>query len=217
MRPRSMSVGLGLCLVLLTAAPAAAQMWFFPDYSLPSPGDTPATWIAGTYGRGLNDASGKVDAFGVAVGRTMERASFMDSFGYANEDEEEYTAGGAISVDLTTGDGPRLSIQGGMGWVDLDVSGETVTFLRFPIGLALKGSIRSESTSVTPWVMPRINITRASGGGESETETDFGASGGVSITSESGLGAHAALDALFGEGDTLWQLGVGLHYQLGQR
>ena len=216
MKPRTISVGLGLCLaLLLTVAPAAAQMWFFPDFSLPSPGDTPATWVAGTWGRGLNDDSGKLDAFGAAVGRTTERASFMGAFGYINDVEEEYTAGGAVSIELMTRDALRFSIQGGIGWMDFDVLGETVTALRFPIGVALKGNVGSGSTSVTPWVMPRINISRLSGLGDSETETDFGASGGVSVTSASGFGFHAALDALFAN-ETLWQLGVGLHYRLGQ-
>ena len=50
-----------LGLVLLGAAPAYGQLWLFPDYAVPSGGDTPTTWIAGSYARGLNDASGETD------------------------------------------------------------------------------------------------------------------------------------------------------------
>ena len=74
----------------------------------------------------------------------------------------------------------------------------------------------SEGTSVTPWIMPRLNVMIATGGGDSETETDFGASGGLAITTSGGFGFHSALDALFVEDDTVFMLGLGIHYVLGR-
>jgi len=217
MRKTLGSLMLGLASAVLIAPSLAAQTWYFPDFALPSSTGEPSTWIAGTYGRGLNDASGEVDAFGAAIGRTAERVTVMGAFGYIAEDEEEYTAGASLSVDLNSGDGPRLSAQVGVGWIDFDFMDETVTFWRFPIGLALKGNMGSETTTVMPWVMPRVNIAHFTGAGDSETETDFGASGGVSITMENGFGFHGALDALFAEGDTIFQLGLGIHFVLGPR
>lgn len=216
MRKGIETIALSLIMVLLGAPPLAAQLWFFPDFATPSSTGDPATWLAASYGRGLNDASGKADVFVASIGRTAGRASFMGGFGYISEDDGEYTAGASLGVDLNTGDGPRFSAQVGVGWLDLDFLGETVTFWRIPIGLAVKGNMGSESTAVTPWVMPRWNVVVATGGGESETETDFGASGGVSITTAEGFGFHAAVDAYFAESDTLWELGLGFHYVLGR-
>jgi hypothetical protein len=210
------SLVLGLAMALFMAQPLAAQAWFFPDFALPSSSGEPSTWLAATYGRGINDASGKADAFGFSIGKTDERVSFMGSFGYVSEDDEEYTAGASLSVDLNTGEGPRFAAQIGVGWIDFDFFDEKITFWRIPIGLAVKGSLGSGTTAVTPWVMPRVNIAYATGAGDSETETDFGASGGLSITTANGLGFHTALDALFVEDDRVFQLGLGVHYVLGR-
>ena len=75
----------------------------------------------------------------------------------------------------------------------------------------LSRRIEGESASVTPWVMPRLNIARISGGGSSDTEADFGASAGVGVTMTNGFGLHAALDFL-ASNRTVWFVGVGAHY-----
>jgi hypothetical protein len=207
---------LSLAFTLASGPAAAAQAWFFPDFALPSAGDQPATWIAATYGRGLNELSGENNAIGASIGRTSDRVSFSGGLGYITDDDGEYTAGGSIGVDLNSGPGPRFSLQAGVGWIDFDFFDDKVTFLRFPVGIALKTRMEGESATVMPWVMPRLNIVRVSGGGESETESDFGASGGVSFSMTQGLGFHVALDGLFSESEAVWLLGIGLHYVLGR-
>jgi len=214
---RYRSALLGLALLPVATSPGSAQLWFFPDYALPSPGSSSGTWIAGAWGRGLNDAAGELNGYGAAVGGSAGRTSFLGAFGYLDEEGGEYTAGGAIAYDLNTGSGTQASIQAGVGWLDLDFFGETVTFWRFPIGLAVKTAIQGESFTMTPWLMPRANVAWASGGGESETETDLGVSGGFWVTTDSGIGFHTAIDALFVDGDTPWLLGLGVHFLLGRR
>ena len=205
-------VGLGLGL----AVPVAGQMWGFPDYALPSANGAPGTFIAGTYGRGLNDASGELDAFGGVIGATRPRASFLGGIGIVTgEGDNELTVGGGVGVDLMQAESVTLSLQGGIGWTSLSLLGEDLTFLRFPNGLALKGRAETTGAAITPWVMPRLNIARLSGLGESETETDFGASGGASITFASGFGIHTALDLLAAE-EAAWTLGLGAHWVFGR-
>lgn len=209
-----------MMLAVFGVTPVAAQLFGFPDYALPSAGDTPATWLAGGYGRGLNDDSGKSDSFAGAIGRTTGRFSYLGAAGFVTGDDDEFTLGGALGVDLIQdADTPvQLTLQGGIGWMNVDVLDGSVTFLRFPVGLALKGDAGNGSTSVTPWIMPRLDILRSSGGGfDSDTETNFGVSGGVSVTGQNGFGAHAALDYLAaGDGVNPVGLGVGVHVILGQ-
>ena len=95
-----------------------------------------------------------------------------------------------------------------MGWIKLG----NVSFYRFPVGLAIKGTVESGSSTLTPWVMPKLVVTRGFG----DTETDFGASGGLSTTGGGGFGMHAVLDAFFPDGDVALTFGVGLHYLTGQ-
>ena len=213
MKRRSTTIFLGLLFVLVTAAPVEAQLWFFPDFALPSAGDTPSNWVSGTWGRGLNEASGEADAFGASLGRATGRFSFMGAFGYATEDSEgEFTLGGAAAFSLKSGNGINVAVQGGAGWIDFDEGTSTLKAYRFPIGLSLKEEIQGERSKLTPWLMPRLDISHLTYSEESETETNFGVSGGASWTWESGFGIHTALDALFVEDDSLFKFGLGLHW-----
>ncbi|HSG50031.1 MAG TPA: hypothetical protein VLA43_19560 [Longimicrobiales bacterium] len=205
---------------LVTATPAAGQMWFFPDYAVPSMTGQPTTWVSGSYGRGLNDDSGETDGFAAVIGRTGESASFMGGIGLVTSDgDDEVTLGAAVGVDVMRREAYTLSVQGGFGWMSFEILDETVTTLRFPVGLALKGDLSQENstTRITPWVMPRLNIARISGFGDSDTETDLGLSGGVTFTFENGFGVHTALDYLSASGGDPIYFGIGVHYLLGQR
>ncbi len=205
---RVLLMTLGLAAV---AVPAEAQLWFFPDYATPSAYGMPSTFLAATYGKGMNDASGKLDAYGAAVGRSGlgNRFTIVGALGLIDDPvQSEWTFGGSVGVDLLPSDGStQISVQGGIGYL----SSDPVTFTRFPIGVALKTMIEGPTANVTPWVMPRLNISRVSAGGTSASETDFGVSGGFAVTLPSGLGAHAALD-LLAANSNLWTLGVGVHY-----
>lgn len=209
---------LGACaLGLLFTVPSqsSAQAWFFPDYALPSSNGTPATWLAATYGRGLNDSSGKTNAFGGAIGRTTNRASFIGVIGQGRaEGEGELTLGGGVGVDVYQGTTATLSVQGGIGWLSADVGTESLTSLRFPIGVALKGMWQTPEAQIVPWVMPRLNFVRVSLDGSSENSTDFGASTGVTFNFPNGFGVHTALDLLAADSN-IWYYGIGVHYVLG--
>ncbi len=98
-----------------------------------------------------------------------------------------------MGAEQTNADGPvGLSLQTGIGYTK-DAADETL--LNFPVGVVISGSTEAGSMMVTPWVMPRVQFTRT-GGTASSTETDFGASGGVSLYTEGGWGLGLTLDWL---------------------
>ncbi len=202
---------------LVVATPVAGQVPFLPDYALPSAEGSPSTFVAATYGRGLNDASAKMNAFALTVGRTTDRVAFSGGAGRIESGLNEWALGGSVGVDLIgREDTPvQLTLQGGVGWMSMDVLGETLTTLRFPIGVALKGRPTGSSVRITPWVMPRINIARASIGGISGTSTDFGVSGGLGITAPGGFGIQLAADVL-AVGNNPFMFSVGSHYVIGR-
>lgn len=212
MQQRVVGFALGFCFLLIAAVPASAQLWFFPDYAVPSATSGPSTFVAGTYGLGLNDASGKLDAFGAVVGRSGESASFMGGLGLVTGGgDDEITLGGAVGVDIVRGESVTLAVNGGLGYFGPGDS----SFWRFPIGIAIKGFAQSPEAAIAPWIMPRLNIVRGSVGGFSSTNTDLGASAGVGFTFPSGFGVHTALDVVFSDPDQVWQFGVGGHYTIG--
>jgi hypothetical protein len=208
---RSLLLALGLL-----AAPSlvSAQLFGIPNYASPSAFGTPSTFLAATYGRGLNDASGKLDAYAAAIGRSGlgNRFTVVGGFGMVDAAESEWTFGGSVSADLLQpASATQVSVQGGVGYMGIDALGGTLTTLNFPIGVALKYNIPGPTATVTPWVMPRANIMRMSLGGNSSTETDFGASAGFGLTLPNGFGAHSAIDLLAADQNS-WTVGVGIHY-----
>lgn len=213
---RGLFMALGL---IAAAAPAQAQLTGIVNYALPVGGETPATHIAGEYGRGLNEDSGKMNAFALAVGRSgiggrstvFVGASMLDA-----EPDAEYSFGGAFAVGVTRPAQPtQISVQAGIGYMSIDggIVGD-VTLWSIPIGIALMRAMEQGSGTLDYWVMPRVHLSRASAEGfDSEMETDFGASGGLGFTTASGFGFHAAID-LLAQDPSIWTLGAGVHYMI---
>lgn len=185
---------------LMVATPAMGQLPGFPVLGL-FPGDADgATSVGAGWGRGLNDQSGKLNALGVGAVRAMEQVSFgvFGSFVLGGGETidsipNKFGLAGAVAYHLPLEDLPvSLSVQVGAGWIKDAITDETV--LNFPIGVVVSGSTEAGSLMVRPWVMPRFQITRF--GTPSVTQKDFGASGGVAISSEGGWGLSLALDWL---------------------
>jgi hypothetical protein len=201
---------------LMVATPATGQLVNFPVLALGA-GDG-VTAVAAGWGRGLNDDSGKRNAIGVGVSRSMEMVSFSVAGGYVLEalgasSDGEITFAGAVAYHLPV-EAVDLSLQTGIGYIKF-----AETTLNFPVGVSISGSTEAGSMMVRPWIMPRVQFTRT-GGTASSTDTDFGGSGGVSFFTESGLGFGVAADLLIvddGVGGSNSRLGfsAGVSYRLG--
>jgi hypothetical protein len=216
---RAFFVGRGLILavgLVAAATPAQAQLTGIVNYAVPVGGEMPATHLVGEYGRGLNEDSGKLNAFAVAAGRTgvggrgsiFVGASMLDA-----PIESEYSFGVVGAVGVTQPTAPtQISVQAGVGYSS---PADGVTIWTVPVGVALQGSSAQGSGTFGYWVMPRIHMSRvAIDGFDSEMETNFGASGGAGFTTASGFGFHAALDWLSVDGGSPLGLGAGVHYMI---
>jgi hypothetical protein len=108
-----------------------------------------------------------------------------------------------------------VTLQGGVGYAkpEQGILPEDVTLWRFPVGVGFALTIPNPALAIKPWLAPRADIVRVSPeGGEATTETEFGLSGGLELNLLTGLGIHAAYDAIFAEGGTPGVFGVGAHY-----
>ena len=208
---------------LMVATPAMGQIFNSPVLALPAGDADGATSIGAGWGRGLNDQSGKLNSFGAGVVRAMEMVSFGVFGAYiidaGGADASEATFGGSVAYNVPMDGSVDVGIQGGIGWASFDGTPDNATFLNFPIGVSISGSTEAGNMMVRPWVMPRVNFARVSSGGASNTETDFGASGGVGIFSEGGIGLSLSFDWLLvddGTGSNTSNLlfGAVLVYQL---
>jgi hypothetical protein len=213
---RGVFVPASLALVLgLSGHPANAQVRGIPVYNNGIP-----TGIA-VYGDvGFpNEDAGKGTAFGVS-GRAgfgpFGATAMLAMFNPEGAGDNDLSVGATLNYKVFGGPLIPLSVtlQGGIGYSKPDIGllpGDEDE-LRFPIGLGFALTIPNPMVAIQPWLAPRLDITRVSGGGLSETETDFGLSGGVELNLLGGFGLHAAYDRVFAEGGDPGVFGCGAHY-----
>jgi len=121
--------------------------------------------------------------------------------------------GGSLNYKVLGGPLTPLSItlQGGVE----AANDANVDQLHFPIGLGVALTIPNPALAIRPWLAPRLDITRLSGGMTDQTESNFGLSGGVEFGLLGGLGFGVSYDRVFaGDGfdPSVWS--AGLNYTL---
>ncbi|MGE0160301.1 MAG: hypothetical protein AB7T31_12895 [Gemmatimonadales bacterium] len=204
---------LGVALIA-AATPVQAQLTGIVNYAIPVGGEMPATHLVGEFGRGLNEDSGKMNAFAVAAGRTGiggRGSAFVGASMVDSDPDSEYSFGVVGAVGVTQPAAPtQISVQAGVGYMS---PVEDVTIWTVPVGVALMRAMPQGSGTFDYWVMPRVHMSRvAVSGFDSEMDTNFGASGGLGFTTASGFGFHAAIDWLSVDGGSPLTGGAGVHF-----
>ncbi|HEU5304871.1 MAG TPA: hypothetical protein VFU40_09535 [Gemmatimonadales bacterium] len=205
-------------LAIAAAAPpsAPAQVRGIPVYNS---GVGTGIAVYGDVGFSNADA-GKGTAFAVS-GRAgfgpLGATAILSTFNPDGPGDNELSVGGTLNYKMFGGPLIPLSVtlQGGIGYSKPDVGllpGGDVSELRFPVGLGFALTIPNPALAIKPWIAPRLDIVRVSGGGSSDTDTNFGIGGGVELNLLSGLGVHAAYDRVFADGGDPGVFGIGAHY-----
>ncbi len=184
---------------LLVATPAMGQLTNYPVTVLPAGDADGATSIGAGWGRGLNEDSGKLNAFGVGITRAAEAVSYQFAGVYVNS--SDIALRGTLAYNALA---ENIGIQGGIEWKSPDAG----TQMNFPIGISFSGG----SESVTYSVMPRVQFTRTSASSATTTDTDFGASAGIGFVTEGGVGLALSGDWVSGTSSIL--VGAAVYYQL---
>jgi hypothetical protein len=206
----SLAVGLGA-----EAQPAAAQVRGIPVYNS---GVSSGIAIYGDVGFSNQDA-GKGTAFAVrgqAGFGPLGATAILSTFNPDGPAGSDASVGATLNYKLFGGPLIPLSVtlQGGIGYSKPDVGllpGHD-TELRFPVGLGFALTIPNPALAIRPWIAPRVDIVRTSGGGSSNTETNFGLGGGLELNLLNGFGLHAAYDRVFADGGDPSVFGLGAHY-----
>jgi opacity protein-like surface antigen len=142
--------------------------------------------------------------------------AMVSTFDPEGQGDNDVSLGATLNYRVIGGPLVPLSVtlQGGIGYSkpDLTILPDDETELRFPVGLGFALTIPNPALAIRPWIAPRVDVVKVSGGGVSETETNFGLGGGVEFNMLNGFGLHAAYDRLFLEGGDPSVFGVGAHY-----
>ncbi|MCH7876413.1 MAG: hypothetical protein IH965_14115 [Gemmatimonadetes bacterium] len=199
------------------AAPASAQVFGMPvDFRPVGTGVT----IHGGIGRGVNDSSGKITSAGggVTIGLpSFQIGAAVSRWGLKTGEPKEISFGGhaAFKLPLPPATPVSLSIGAGVGVVSTDITTtESVTSIFVPVGLTLAINVPSPTLDVTPWISPQFRYSRtgAIGTDPSESNSDFGVSGGLSITLPMGFGFQGLFD--YDNGSEAFTVGGGVHFTI---
>jgi hypothetical protein len=168
-----------------------------------------------------NAAAGKGTAYGVTgragfgpIGATAT-LSALNPKGPAGSD---VSVGGTLNYKLIGGPLVPLSVtlQGGVSYAKPGegfLPGQEITSYHVPVGVGFALVIPNPVLSIRPWLAPRVDVLYQKAGGASDTETNFGLSGGLELNLLNGFGLHAAYDRVFAKDIAdPGTFGVGAHY-----
>jgi hypothetical protein len=116
-----------------------------------------------------------------------------------------------------------LTLQAGAGYNKISFTGTepvTTKTLHLPVGVGLALTIPNPVFSIKPWVAPRLDLVRrtieSDTPAETNTDSDFGISGGIDLGFLNGLTIRAMYDRVFrGEGNSPSVLSFGLGFKVG--
>lgn len=166
-----------------------------------------------------NQDAGKGTAFAV-TGRAgfgpLGATAILSTFNPDGPGGSDVSVGATLNYKVFGGPLIPLSVilQGGIGYSkpDTGLLPGNDTELRFPVGLGFALTIPNPALAIRPWIAPRVDMVRTSGGGTSNTETNFGLGGGLELNLLNGFGLHAAYDRVFTDGGDPSVFGIGAHY-----
>jgi hypothetical protein len=168
-----------------------------------------------------NDASGGGTTYGVTGRAGLGAIGVTATLSSLNQDGPgggDVSVGGTLNYKLLGGPLVPLSVtlQGGVSYFKLGegfLPDEDVTAYRFPVGIGFALVIPNPVLSIHPWLAPRVDIAYQKAGGASDTQTNFGLSGGLEFNLLNGFGVHAAYDRVFAKDvDDPATFGIGAHY-----
>jgi hypothetical protein len=209
----------------LGAAPALAQNPGLPVYNLGVPRGIALYGDVGF----PNDEAGGGLAYGASLRAGFGLIGATATLSALNPDGDagaDVAVGGTFNYKLLGGPLVPLSVtlQAGVGYakpgedVIIALGGGTpvvseFTLYHVPIGIGFALVIPNPVLSIHPWLAPRVDIDYTKAGGASNTETNFGLSGGLELNLLNGFGIHAAYDRVFAKdvADPA-TFGIGAHY-----
>jgi len=188
-------IGLVAVAALAAPAPTLAQMYGNPVY-VPV-GVSTGVNIAGDYAMGMNDASFKTTYFGARA--SLGLAAFYVMAGVGSVKPDSALSGGVESQTVFGGTlgyhilrlpmtPVKIAAQAGAGYLKEGTFKQLDVPIAVAVGLSLPGPL-----GITPWVAPRVHIRTQDDGTNSQTDTRFGASGGVNV-GIGVIGVHLAVD-----------------------
>jgi len=198
------------------APPAEAQVRGIPVYNAGVP-----RGIGGDGDLGFpNDEAGGGRAYGLTGRVGAGVIGFSGTLASYDPEGADASVAVGATINYRMFGGPlvplAVTFQGGIGYFAPDTDSPfdfADSELHFPVGVGFALTIPNPALAIRPWLAPRLDVTtRKVEGGDSDTDADFGLSGGIELNTLGGFGVHASYDAIFADGRTPGVFGIGAHY-----
>ena len=197
------------------AAPASAQLVNFPVVVSPHGAQQRAFGIAGLYGKGLNDDSGKLTSIGGAAGIALGGFAIRAGVVSVKNGSSEISFGGNVEFAFVKGGPLALSAFAGYGKLN------NVLKMNVPFGVGIGFSpAMSGGGAFEIWAAPSGRLQQLDEAllPGSSSAFGFGVSGGARYTLAMGLGLGVSIDyqsidlADVGSSTTSTLFGAGVFY-----
>lgn len=186
--------GAPLILALTVATPAAAQL-----SGLPTRNAGIGSGLSVGAEIGMPDADyGDGTAYGAraALGfGAFGVSALLSSYDPDGSIDSYTTIGGALNLKVIGGPLIPLAVTLQAGVESADPSG-SASVLHAPIGVGISLTIPNPAVAIKPWLAPRVDLVRVSGG---DTESNFGLSGGVDFSLIWGLTLALSYDRVWAD------------------
>lgn len=207
-----------LAVLSLVALPASAQVAGLPVFNS---GVNSGISLNFDYGKPNEDA-GKGSAWGLTGGLALGPVGLTATYAKSSPDvgDDSNWLGATANLKLFGGPLIPVSVNGqvGLGYSQQDGAGPGGTDLKMvnvPVGIGFALNVPTPGLSIKPWIAPRMQYMRTSGGID-DSQTKFGISAGVNLGIVGGINARVAYDYLKLDGTkpSTFSFGVGYNFNI---
>jgi len=207
-----------LAVLSLVALPASAQVAGLPVFNS---GVNSGISLNFDYGKPNEDA-GKGSAWGLTGGAALGPVGVTATYAKFSPDagDSQNWLGATANLKLFGGPLIPVSVNGqvGLGYSQQDGAGPGGTDLKMvniPVGIGFALNVPTPGLSIKPWIAPRMQYMRTSGGID-DSQTKFGISAGVNLGIVGGINARVAYDYLKLDGakPSTFSVGVGYNFNI---
>ena len=189
-----------LAALVLAAAPARAQNLGLPVFNS---GVGSGISLNADYGFGSTDPeTQKVKTLGLTAGAALGPIGFTATYANSNPETGDNQSSLGATANLKVFGGPLIPVsvnaQAGIGYWNVKDGfgpGVDLKYVNIPVGIGIALNVPTPGLSIKPWIAPRMQYTRTSGGAD-DSETNFGISAGVNLGLVGGINGRVAYDQI---------------------
>ena len=207
--------------VTLVAVPVSAQVAGLPVFNS---GVSSGISLNADYGfLTVDPGSSKAKTIGLTGGLALGPLGVTATYASTNPDVGDNQSSVGATANLKVFGGPLIPVsinaQVGVGYWNVKdgfAPGVDQKYVNVPVGLGIALNLPTPGLSIKPWIAPRMQYSRTSGGAD-DSQTNFGISAGVNLGLIGGINGRIAYDQISFENNVknkVFSVGLGWNFNI---